>query len=130
MRVTFAMALCGTLIGTASAFADGLTLTEWNVDIRTARVLRHDPIVIGGGIASDRILFDVHRESDDAQGTLSISCATEEYALWTVGGGQLLVGLEPLSQWPLAAQAAAATCAQIDFLPQADGMTPLEIKRD
>lgn len=130
MRTRFAMALCGTLIGAASALAADPSLATWNVDFTTARVLRHDPIVIGGGASSDRILFDVHRAFDDGTGTLSISCASNEYSLWSVSNGQLLVALEPLSEWPLAAQLAEATCAHIDDLPQADGLVPLDIKSE
>ncbi len=124
------MALCGTLIGAASALAADPTPAGWIVDFTTARVLPFDPIVIGGGASSDRILFDVHRTLDDATGTLSISCASNEYSLWSVSNGQLLVALEPLSEWPLAAQLAEATCAHIDDLPQADGLMSLDIKSE
>jgi hypothetical protein len=130
MHARLAIALCGTFIGAASALAADPTLAGWNVDFTTARVLRLDPIVTGGGISSDRILFDVHRALDDATGTLSISCVSNDYSLWSVSNGQLLVALEPLSEWPLAAQLAEATCAHIDDLPHADGMMQLDIKAE
>src|SRR5262245_54507261 len=126
MRARFVTSLCGTLICAATALAADLPVGPgWNVDISTARVLRLDPIVIGGGLSSDRILFDAKRDS--AKGILSISCATKEYSLWAADD-QLLVGVKPLSDWPLAAQLAETYCAKIDHLPQAGEVVPLDTK--
>lgn len=126
MHARFALALSGTLLGAASAFATNLTGTDWSVDYGSVRVLRLNPMIVGGGISGDRIMIDMHRESDNVKGTLSISCTTDEYSLWTAES-LLLVTTQPLSEWPLAAQLAANYCTQIDHLPEAGKLTPLDI---
>jgi hypothetical protein len=126
MQVRFALALSGTLLGAASAFAANTTGADWSVDYSSIRVLRHHPMIIGGGVSDDRLMIDVFREGDNAKGTLSISCTASEYALWTAES-LLLASLQPISDWSLAAELAASYCAQIDHLPEANQLTPVEV---
>jgi hypothetical protein len=126
MQVRFALALSGVLLSTASAFAANPTGTDWSVDYSSIRVLRHNPMIIGGGMSDDRLMIDVYRESDNAKGTLSISCVASDYTLWTPEN-LLLASMRPVSDWSLAAELAASYCAQTDHLPEAGHLTPLEV---
>jgi hypothetical protein len=126
MQARFALALFGTLLGAASSFAANPTGAGWTVDHSSIRVLRHHPMIIGGGMSDDRVMIDIYRESDNAKGTLSISCVANEYSLWTAES-LLLASLQPVSEWSLATELAASYCAQIDHLPEADHLTPLEV---
>ncbi|MDZ4867068.1 MAG: hypothetical protein SGI91_07095 [Alphaproteobacteria bacterium] len=129
MLARFALALSGTLLGAASAFAANPTGAEWSIDYSSIRVLRLNPMVIGGGMSGDRVMIDIHRESDNVKGTLSISCVSDEYSLWTAES-LLLASTRPLSDWPLAAQLAANYCVQVDHLPEAGNLMLLDIKSD
>jgi hypothetical protein len=125
MQARFALALSGILLSAVSAFAADPT-AGWTVDYSSIRVLRHHPMIIGGGVSDDRLMIDVFREGDNAKGTLSISCTASEYALWTAES-LLLASLQPISDWSLAAELAASYCAQIDHLPEANQLTPVEV---
>jgi hypothetical protein len=126
MQARFALALSATLLSAASAFAADPAGADWSVDYSSIRVLRHHPMLIGGGMSDDRIMIDVYRESDNTKGTLSISCVADEYLLWTAES-LLLASLQPLSDWPLAAQLAASYCTHVDQLPETGNLMPVEV---
>ena len=110
--------------GTDPTLAPAFVDPDWSVDYNSVRVLKADAMIIGGPFG-DQILFDIRHNG--VSGTLSLSCASGEYAVATSGLAPVTDG-EPTVKMPLAELLASTYCARIDDLPRADTMTPLEVR--